>query len=180
MPGRTVPTNHGEDRSSPWRLVRAVHSPTAAASHRPTAKREIYLVGGGALRCPVTLFARSLGGEGCSHQPKPSPVGEGGAKRRMRCLHRCSHYLTATRRILINICRVWFGFPPYCWFSPFVFYGASRTSPPTMNNGCLIQISASIYVRTILRRRKLFAPTKSLPLGGEGGIDEPQVRVNDG
>ena len=70
---------------------------------------------------------------------------------------RCSHYLTATRRILINVCRVWFGFPPsvcshrlflrtvedacpynkwggfgsppYCWFSPFVFRRAIRESP---------------------------------------------------
>ena len=42
---------------------------------------------------------------------------------------------------------LWKGAPPYCWFSPFVFYGASRTSPPTMNGG--IRCSAILFVRAI-------------------------------
>ena len=94
-----------KESSPPWRLVRAVRLSrtaedvcpykswgrsfanvmfgscrlfaTAAASHRPTAKMEIYLVGGGALRRPATLFARSFGGEGCSLLPMPPSEREG-------------------------------------------------------------------------------------------------------
>ena len=48
---------------------------------------------------------------------------------------RCSHYLTATRRILINVCMVWFGMPPCCLFLPVVFMRAIRESPLRFNKG---------------------------------------------
>ena len=48
------------------------------------------------------------------------------------------------------------------WFVPFVCNGQPRTSVPTMNNGCLIRILASIYVRSY---------KKPSPVG-EGGSRE--------
>ena len=50
-----------------------------------------------------------------------------------------------------------FGMPPYVWFSPFVFFGASGTPPPTMNKG----------FRSIFRLQPMFAFTKSLPQWGK-------------
>ena len=51
------------------------------------------------IRILASIYVRSY--------KKPSPVGEGGAKRRMRCPHPCSHYLTASHKQTIThkICR---------------------------------------------------------------------------
>ena len=71
--------------------------------------------------------------------------------------HRCSHYLTATRRILINVCRVWFGSPPpVC---------SHRLFLRTVEDACPYNKWGDLVRRHIVGSRRLFAKreTKRLP-----------------
>ena len=51
--------------------------------------------------------------------------------------------------------------PPYCFVLAVCFYGASRTSPPTMNGGDLVRRRIVLFSPFILCGRPMVAPTKT-------------------